>query len=147
MNNQILIEPLRERVILVGKDCLTYADSRALLVFSDKLPYHPNQKAKPINPQMYYVLGYGEMVPVEDCYDTVTTFTASEFRENTMIRELVLMMLHTYIAKNFDLGDDLDILVTEAEDAMKNVGFYDFADYESDIIRIFKSMAKSYKRT
>ena len=147
MNNQILIEPLRERVFLVGKDSLTYADSRALLVFSEKLPYHPNQKAQPISPQMYYVLGYGEMVPVEDLYKTVTSFTANEFMENTATRELVLMLLYTYIVKNFELDDDLETLVTEAEDVMKNIGFNHFADYESDIIRIFKSMAKNYKRT
>ena len=145
MDNQILIEPLRERVFIVGRDCVAFADSRALLVFSDQLPFHSNQKAHSITPQIYYILGYGEMLPVEDLYKAATAFTKRKFREDMTTREGALMNLFTYIAEEVGVDYDLDTIVIEAKDVMKNLGFYEILDYEYDIVRIFKSMAKSYK--
>ena len=145
MDNQILIEPLRERVFIVGRDCVAFADSRALLVFSDGLPFHSNQKAKSITPQIYYVLGNGEMLPVEELYKAATAFTKRKFREEMTTREGALMNLFTYIAEDLGVDYELDRLVKEAENMMKDLGFYEIARYESDIVRIFQSMVKSYK--
>ena len=145
MDNQILIEPLRERVFIVGRDCVAFADSRALLVFSDGLPLHSNQKAQSITPQIYYVLGYGEMLPIEDLYKTATAFTKRKFREDMTTREGALMNLFTYIAEDFGVDYEFYTLVTEAENVMKNLGFSEILDYEPDIVRIFQSMVKNYK--
>ena len=41
---------MNKRVFFVGKDYVTIADSRALLVFSDGLSFHADQKAQFVTP-------------------------------------------------------------------------------------------------
>lgn len=81
------------------------------------------------------------MLPVEELYKATSAFTRRQFT-----REGALMIWITYIAEDLGVDYELDTLVKEVENVMKNLGFYEIANYESDVVRILKSIVKNYNQ-
>ena len=139
METKILIEPLSERLFMKSADGhLTFADSRALMVFADDLPVYPSDRPELITTQKYLVLESGDMLPydVEDIQGV--SFTKGEFEHMPRKREQVLKMLYDYISEYHALDEDIEYLADQIYDIMKEMGFYNFNEYHEDVIKTTK---------
>ena len=141
METKILIEPLSERLFMKSADGhLTFADSRALMVFADDLPVYPSDRPELITTQKYLVLESGDMLPydVEDIQGV--SFTKSEFEHIPRKREQVLKMLYGYISEYYTIDVDIEYLAEQMYEIMKEMGFYNFNEYHNDVITMFTSL-------
>ena len=139
MDVKILVEPLRERLfILTEEGSLTYADSRAIIVCPDDLPFHQLRKPHLIYTQNYLILEHGELLPYEEKRKKGIAFTKSEFEHNPDQRERTLRILYNYVSEYYD-PEDLETLVTEIQDMMKEMAYYDITKYEKEITKVFTS--------
>ena len=148
MDKKILIEPLRERLYIISGDFVTFADSRALIVFNDDLPYDATDRQHSIETLKYFVIENGDMMPYkeDDSQNLIVLFTKSEFEYDHTKREHVLKALYNYIAWFYDMENDLDSSIQSTLSILKEMGFYNVSTYESDFIRIFTSAMKEEQR-
>lgn len=141
METKIIIEPLSERLFMRSADgYLTFADSRALIVFADDLPVYPSDRPELITTQKYLVLENGDMLPydVEDIQGV--SFTKSELKYIPRKRKQVLKMLYDFISEYHALDEDIEYLADQIYDIMKEMGFYNFNEYHEDVIKMFTSL-------
>ncbi len=141
METKILIEPLSERLFMKSAaGHLTFADSRALMIFADDLPVYPSERPELITTQIYLVLENGDMLPydVEDIQGV--SFTKSEFEHIPRKREQVLKMLYEYISEYYAIDEDIEYLADQIYEIMKEMGFYNFNEYHKDVITMFTSL-------
>ena len=141
METKILIEPLSERLFMKSAaGHLTFADSRALMIFADDLPVYPSDRPELITTQKYLVLESGDMLPydVEDIQGV--SFTKSEFEHIPRKREQVLKMLYGYISEYYTIDVDIEYLAEQMYEIMKEMGFYNFNEYHNDVITMFTSL-------
>ena len=148
MDKKILIEPLRERLYIISGDFVTFADSRALIVFTDDLPFDATDRLHSIETLKYFVIENGDMMPYkeDDSQNRIVLFTKSEFEYDLTKREHVVKALYNYISWFYDMENDLDSSIQSTLSILKEMGFYNVSTYESDFIRIFSSTMKEEQR-
>ena len=54
MEEKILVEPLRDRLYYACDSCLTYINSRTLIINSEDIPLGMESKPELINTQVFY---------------------------------------------------------------------------------------------
>ena len=69
MEEKILVEPLRDRLYYACDSCLTYIDSRTLIINSEDIPLGMESKPEFINTHKYFILESGDLVPCNDLYN------------------------------------------------------------------------------
>lgn len=146
MEEKILVEPLRDRLYYACDSCLTYIDSRTLIINSEDIPLGMESKPEFINTHKYFILESGDLVPCNDLYnEECRLFNAIRFEHDEEIRKYAMECVVRGLFE--DYGNDKEsvneeFIITKAVCYMDEIGLHNAARYTNEIKNVYRNEVK-----